>query len=247
MIHMESKIVLDDDGYLNKVVELYSFIHYNEAILLIDINGIILFAGNKIQEIVNVDTKLLIGKNHLDILPLPQENINNINVSIEKVLSTKSTQEFLSINLNHNLEYLILDCVLKPIINPNTNHIVAISVESKKLNTSLYLYKLLLFFEKNQFNLVQNIEHVDNLLTLREHEIAFLLFYYKSSKKIAIIISNLYGKTVTAKTISNIISSGLYAKLQVYGIDALLNKLQELGYHNKIPVSFLMNIHLDLG
>lgn len=239
--------MLNDIDLLNKTTELYNLIYPNEPVLLIGMNDCILFAGKKIQAITNINTELLIGKNYLKVLPLPEENINNIKFSIEKVLLTKAPQEFLSINRNHNPDYLILDCILKPIINPSTDNIVAISVESQKLNTPLYLYKLLLFLEKNQFRLTQNVEHTDTLLTLREHEIAFLLFYCKSTKKIAMFLSNLYDKSVSAKTISNIISSGLYLKLNVYGIDALIDKLQTLGYHNKIPVSFLMNMHLDLG
>ncbi|MBP9743413.1 MAG: hypothetical protein KBD37_08645 [Burkholderiales bacterium] len=238
--------MLDDINFLNKVVELYKLIYFNESTLLIGINDYILFAGKKIQAITNINTELLSGKNYLDILPLPEGNIDNIKASIKKVLLTKIPQEFLSINLNHNPDYLILDCILKPIINCSTDNIVAISVESRKLNAQLYLYKLLLFLEKTQFKLNQNVKHTDALLTLREHEIAFLLFYCKSAKKIALFLSNLYDKSVTAKTISNIISGSLYLKLKVYGIDALMDKLQSLGYHNKIPVSFLMNMHLDL-
>ena len=239
-------MILEDITFLNKVVELYNLIYVNELVFLIDVNNTILFAGEKIQEVINCHPKTLIGKNHLDILPLPQENISSVNASIDKVIKTKSPQEFLSINLNHNHEYLILDCVLKPIINPVTDNIVAIGVESRKLDAKLYLYKLLLLLENNQINLNQHTPHIDPLLTLREHEIAFLLFYCKSTKKIATILGDLYGKSVTSKTLSNIISSGLYPKLQVYGIDALINKLHSLGYHTKIPVSFLINMHLDL-
>lgn len=139
-----------------------------------------------------------------------------------------------------------MDCTLKPIINPSNNCIVAISVESRQLDTSTYLYKLLMFFEKNKVNSSLNIPHYDDKLTLREHEIAFLLLYYKSPKKIAAILNNLSDKPVSAKTVSNIISGGLYPKLNVYGIDALIDKLHALQYHNKIPVSFLVNLHLEL-
>jgi hypothetical protein len=239
--------MLDDVNFLNKVTELHNLVCINEPILLIDIEGAILFAGNKIEDLTHIKVQELIGKNHLSALPLPNENISSINASIKKVVTAKTTQEFLSINLNHRSEYLILDCVIKPIINPHSGNVIAISVESRKLNAPLYLYKLLLFIESNQFILQQTIEHKDDLLTLREHEIAFLLFYCKSTKKIATILSNLYGKTITSKTISNIISEKLYPKLGVYGIDALVDKLQTFGYHNKIPVSFLTNLHLDLS
>ncbi|MDQ5920313.1 MAG: hypothetical protein QG673_369, partial [Pseudomonadota bacterium] len=136
---------------------------------------------------------------------------------------------------------------LKPIINPHDNCVTAISVESRQLDATTYLYKLLMFFEKNKINSSLKIPHCDDKLTLREHEIAFLLLYYKSPKKIATILNNLSDKPVSAKTISNIISGGLYHKLNVYGIDALIEKLYLLQYQNKIPVSFLINLHLELA
>lgn len=238
--------IQSDQKFLAKVVELYNLVHIDDAVLLINMENIILYAGNKVEEIVATSVDKLIGKNHFDVLPLPQENLIPIKASLQKVIQSKQYGEFLSINLNHHSDYLILHCIEKPIINPSTQNIVAISIESKKLDFQVYLYKLLMFLQKHTL-IPGKLKHQDKLLTLREHEIAFLLFYCKTAKKIAMILSQIYDRSISAKTIANIISTQLYTKLNVYGIEALIDKLHALGYHTKLPVSFITNMHLDLN
>ena len=47
--------------------------------------------------------------------------------------------------------------------------------------------------------------------------------------------------------INNIIRQQLYPKFEVHNLDALLEKIYALGYHKKIPASFLVNLHFDLS
>ncbi|MDD3266206.1 MAG: hypothetical protein PHC75_03380 [Burkholderiales bacterium] len=238
---------LSDDSFLQKVVELFNLVYMNDAVLLIDAKGIILHAGDKIKEIVNLDAKTLISKNHLEVLPIPVENIPNIMKSIDYVFESKKSYEFLSINLNHNIDHIVLHCVQKPIINPFTHNVVAFSVESKKLPFHIYLNNFSLYLNEQLLN-KHSIDktHKDSLFTLREHEISFLSFYFKTAKKIALVLSRIYDKQISDKTISNIISSQIYAKLGVYGQEAMLEKLHSLGYQQKIPSSFLSNMYIEL-
>ena len=242
---------MEDKIFLNKVVEFYQLIYLNDMILLIDIDNIILFVGQKIQKLVDTPIGNLIGKNHLTALPLPQDNISNIVISIDKVIKTRARAEFLSINLNHDKEYMILHCIQKPIINLHTNNIVAISVESSPLDFAIDFYKLFMLANINHgiFEQINDnkIQHVDDFLTLREHEIAFSLVYCKTAEKIASLLSLLHNKTVSPKTIHNIIRQQLYPKFVVHNIEALLEKIYTLGYHKKIPASFLVNLHFDLS
>lgn len=241
------KNALSDDGFLQKVTELFNLVYLNDAILLIDANGIILHAGSKIKEIVNLEASALINKNHLEVLPIPEDSIPNTLKSIDYIFQSKKPYEFLSINLNHNIDHVVLHCIQKPIINPSTNNVVAFSVESKKLPFHIYLNNFSLYLNKQLLNHNSKKRvHQDSLFTLREHEIAFLSFYFKTSKKIALILSRIYDKQVSDKTVSNIISSQIYAKLGIYGQEAMLEKLHALGYQQKIPVSFLSNMYIEL-
>lgn len=238
---------LSDNAFLQQVIELFNLVYVNDAILLIDAEGIILHAGNKIKDIVDLDAKILINKNHLKVLPIPEESIPNILKSIDYVFKSKLSYEFLSINLNHNIDHIVLHCIQKPIINPFTNNVVAFSLESKKLPFHVYLNNFSSYLNTQLVNKSgKNKPHQDTLFTLREHEIAFLSFYFKTAKKIALVLSSIYDKQISDKTISNIISSQIYAKLGVYGQEAMLDKLHSLGYQQKIPVSFLSNMYIEL-
>ena len=236
---------LSDKAFTDKVLELYQLIYSKDAILLIDINNIILHAGKEIYQITRIQASELIGKNHFEVIPFPKENIDKVKGSIDKIINSQKPCEFLSINTNHSDDYIILHCIQKPIINPSTGNVIAFSVESKPLPPHIYLHKILYLLDENK-RCIAIKQHNDELLSLREHEIAFLLFYCKSAKKIATTLSDFYSSEVSAKTVSNIISSQLYNKLNVYGIEALLNKLYELGYSRKIPASFILNTYLEL-
>lgn len=239
---------LTDHQFLNKVVELFKLVYTRDIVLLIDVDETILFAGAQAEDMLDFPIEDLIGKNFMNALPIPEENIHDVQLSIKKVLKLKETQEFLSINFNHSNKYVMLHCTERPFINPATGNVVAISVESKHLGVQHYLYNLLEFISAGKMkpNTLMNM-YKDELLTIREHEIAFLLFYSKTAKKISFILSELYSKNITAKTISNIISGTLYPKFNVYGLEALIDKLYSLGYHHKIPPTFMVNMHLDLS
>ncbi len=236
-----------DSSFLSKIIELFNLIYSDDPVILIGIDGIILFVGEKIQDITGISADDLLGKNHLEVLPLPKDNIDSILTAIDDVLKYKEQSEFLSVNLNHEIGYAILHCVLKPIINPSTHNVVALHVESKKLPLHIYLNSILSQISAKSYSDKCNQMNKDDLLTLREHEIAFLLFYFKSAKKVSVILSEIYGKSVSAKTIANIISFQLYSKFDVYGQEALLDKIYELGYHQKIPQSFLSNLFIKLS
>ena len=236
---------LNNEQFLAKVIELYKIIHANDVILLLNLNGIVLYTSNKVEELTGMTPSQVIGKNYLDSLPLPEENIPKIINSIDNTIKTRNTHEFLSVNLNRLApNAFIFQCILKPIINPNNNEVVAISSESRQFNSPIYFYKMLIFTQTKQ---VSKVKHTDKLLTLREHEIGFLLFYCKSANRIAQILSTLYDKPISTKTINNIIRQQLYTKFEVYNLEALQDKLYNHGYHKNIPVSFLCNLYLDLN
>ncbi len=231
---------------VSHIINYYHLIYAKEMVALLDISHTILYVSPKNCELVNTSPAQMTGKNIFEILPLSEESRAEIASSIRKVVHSKVTQEYISINLAHADEYRVLHCIQKPVIHPVTQDVIAISIESKKLNTEVYLYKLLQAIEEKNVH-HNEIRHKDILLTLREHEISFLLIYYKTAKKIAMILSKIHNHVITPKTVSNIISGNLYRKLSVYGIDQLIEKIIFLGYHKKIPVSLLVNMHVCLS
>lgn len=235
---------LANDKFLIKTTEFYSYTYITDAVFMLDLNYQILFAGNGVAKLMARPAKDLLFKNCLEILPISKQSIKPLLATLDKMLYLRQPHEFLSVNPNYQEDLLILHCTEKPIVNPGTNDTVAISMELRKLDIPLYFAKIL---ELNSFpisNLTQDYQ--DHLLTKREHEIAFLLFHYPTSEKIAEIISSFSPKPVSAKTIRNILSQQLYPKFKVYNIQALIDKLYVLDYHKKIPPSLLVDQYFDL-
>lgn len=236
---------MDNDEFLKKVIEYSNLIDKDSIKFILDLADNIVWAGNGMVLVIDIDIKDIIGKNYLLAAPVPPENHIPIINCINKVKTELQRQDFLSVNLNHERDYLLLHCRLNPLINLSNNQLVAISVESTPVEFTLYFANLLNHLHPQP--ILCSKKYTDELLTKREHEIAFLLFHTVNSEQIASILSLFAAKAVTAKTIRNIISQQLLPKLKVYNKPALLIKLRELGYHKKIPPTLLTNLHIDLA
>ena len=242
------QLKLDDKQFLDKVLDLFQLIHKNELVLLIDLNDIILFSGNTITDLIHVTLNDIVNKDYKKVTWLPAENIKFITKSINNVIKTKQSSLFLNINLFHTYEYIVLQGTIKPLINHDTNNIVAIAVESRKLDFDLNFYKILNIIAKHKALKANTTNtHTETLLSLREHEIVFLLNHCKTVENATELLNKFYTKPISSKTVYNIIRQQIYPKFDVYNLDNLINISQKLGYHKKIPSSFLINLHIDLN
>lgn len=235
--------------FLNHIIALYQQIHRDDYVMIVDRDYRICFISQRFAQSMATTVEQLLGQNYLTSLAIPEEIKNSVKTSIEHNLSCSHTHEFLNINLNREHDEQILQMRYNPLLDPSSNDVIAVVIEGSKLSahTSLYNFVTYLLERKaSSANAAIDISHSDELLTKREHEIAFLLLFFRSPKKIAEVIKQISGDEISAKTINNIISSKLFVKLQVYNIDALITRLHELNYQTKIPASFMRNLHLGL-
>lgn len=235
--------------FLNHIITLYQQIHRDDYVMIVDRDYQICFISPRFAQSMVTTAEQLIGQNYLTSLAIPEEIKNNVKTSIEHNLNCSHTHEFLNINLNREYDEQILQMRYNPLLDPSSNDVVAVVIEGSKLSAHTSLYNFvthLLERNANHENTAVDTSHSDELFTKREHEIAFLLLFFRSPKKIAEVIKQISGDEVSAKTINNIISSKLFVKLEVYNIDALITRLYELNYQTKIPASFMLNLHLGL-
>lgn len=235
-----------DQVFLQHVVELYGIVHANKLSHIHNLSGDTLFISDKFRKLVRKSSDGKAPYHDFDIARTPPESIGSINASLSKAIQTREVQNCLSINLNReDPEYHVLHVVKSPIINPHTDNVVGIIVEFCKIDFPLYFHKIFQIQPKQvcKTKIVCN----DELLTAREHEIAFLLFYCRNSDEITNTINMFNDKFITSKTVRNIIRQQLYPKLEVNNVDTALIKLRELGYHKKVPKSLLTNLYIDFA
>jgi hypothetical protein len=235
--------------FLNHIIALYQQIHRDDYVMIVDRDYQICFISPRFAQSMATTAEQLLGQNYLNSLAIPEEIKNSVKTSIKHNLSCSHTHEFLNINLNREHDEQILQMRYNPLLDPSSNAVVAVVIEGSKLSAHTSLYNFVThLLERNasSANTAIDISHSDDRLTKREHEIAFLLLFFRSPKKIAEVIKQISGDEVSAKTINNIISSKLFVKLEVYNIDALITRLHELNYQTKIPASFMRNLHLGL-
>ena len=164
-------------------------------------------------------------------------------------MTTKETQRMISANVNRpEPEFRILLVTHAPLINPDTNNAIAVKIQFDKINFPCYFHHLLLKSPKQfaQLTAVVSLNY-DELLSRREHEIAFLLFYCKSVEQITKIINLFAERPIATKTVQNIIRQQLYPKFQVKNQETLIEQLHQHEYHKKIPSSLMFNFQINLN
>lgn len=77
----------------------------------------------------------------------------------------------------------------------------------------------------------------DSLFSSREHEIVFLSLYFNTVSEIAQILSLIHNKELSHHGITKIIHRNIYPKLGVFNAKGMKEKILELGYHKKTPLS----------
>lgn len=238
-----------DQEFLFKVIDSYKLLHQNSLIILIDTSKNIVFASDRMIEVFNLDKDNILNKNYLTSGIVPEEIIELMGNSVGKVILDKKEQKslFINVELRNNISQILI-CMKLPIIHPENGGVAGVCIEFREIETSLYFQN----FQKI-LSIITPSAHIgdfrgnDKLLSHREHEIAFLLFHCKTSNEIAEIISKFNKKSVTPKTIRNIIRQQLYLKLGVWQHDQLMEKLHGLGYHRRIPRSLLSNQFINLS
>ena len=232
---------------LTRVIQLFNLLYRKSFIHIIDLENRFIFVGDEMLDVANETRENVIGRTWYDVMSPHPDNIVSTELGIRAAISTRLAQHAITINVKrHETTQRILHVIQKPIINPATDQVVAVHIEFFKVNFPLYFHHLLLKNPERITTRCLTYEQ-EGILTRREHEIAFLLFYCKSLDDIVEVINAHSDRKITAKTIRNIISQQLFKKLHVFNRDSLLEELHKLEYHRKIPSSLLSNPHIDIS
>lgn len=241
--------MLSDSKYLTRVVELFNLLYHKELVHVVDTEDRFIFVSDTTLSLAHETRENVIGKTFYEVFSPPPDNIKSVAQSIKTALTTKEVQRMISVNIERtNSTQRILLVTHAPLVNPDTNNAVAVKIRFDRMNFPSYFHHLLLKSPKQFANLTVLREfESDKLLSRREHEIAFLLFYCKSVEQITQIINLFTERQIVTKTVQNIIRQQLYPKFQAKNQEVLLEQLHQLDYHKNIPPSLLFNFQINLN
>lgn len=136
---------------------------------------------------------------------------------------------------NGKSSFLILSYA--PIINPNTNNIVALYCGNKVVETLNIWFILSKCYTKGIATMDEFEYQIK--LTAREKQVVFLFLLNLDSNTIAEIISKIENKKISKNAIDQVFTAQLIPKFSVFGRKALYEKLTELGYYRFVPNNVL--------
>lgn len=173
---------------------------------------------------------------------------DHIKEFFNRAISTRKQQKAIGINFDRIIEFAILEFTVEPIINPETNDVIALQ------NTAVVPDQPFSFFRIN--SLIKKLQSenkalppidkisensTDSLFSSREHEIVFLSLYFNTVSEIAQILSLIHNKEISHHGITKIIHRNIYPKLGVFNAKGMKEKILDLGYCQAPIVSTNLN------
>jgi hypothetical protein len=155
------------------------------------------------------------------------------------VLNSKKRLSLLGINFTRKSEHTILIFEYTPIINRDTDDVIAIQIYAHKPRFPINWFKIPLLSNTptdQNANLKERPLMYDTLLSTREHEILFLLFHLDTYEGVAAFLNVNCGSNITPSAVGKIIRRSLYQKFNVNDINSLKAKAALLDYHKHIPI-----------
>jgi hypothetical protein len=127
-----------------------------------------------------------------------------------------------------------------PIVNPETNNVVAIWVKGDEVQANTARIITNSYVSKNNSNM-------EACLTEREKQVVFFLMINFNSEMIAEFISKIENKQISKNAIDQLFKNQLFPKFGVYNRKALSEKLLSIGFDRLIPYNILKeNVSIDI-
>lgn len=215
------------------VVSYFQTIESKRIFCILDLEYNILAINDLTMSIFQLYGDNFLGKNFLHDFNRSPYRFTFAKANLLNCSLNKRKIQFLSVNKIRKIDYELLLFEYIPLVNKETDHVIAIliSAEVPKIPINFYNLKERLKQGTTEYN-----EPDDKLqLTEREREVLFLLFHCRSRGEIAEILSNIYNKNISEAAIRKLIQRNLYSKFNVLNDQELRYTIRSMGFHLKIP------------
>ncbi len=213
---------MNNTEFLNMYIENFNQMKAKTSYAaMLDINYNYIAIGDKVPLLYKKGIKKYIGLNFINDIPRPDWIKIKKEEIFQKVKNLLSPHIYISITQSD--DYLLksmLICV-SPIINPNSNDVVGFDISGSAVDSS----------NIRQYAINNKLEENNILYTLTQHELDILYFKCQMYSDIEVteILSKIYNKTISHKTVNNILRQQLYKKFGVYSLVALIEKARTYG------------------
>lgn len=225
---------LSNSEALNLCITYHNQFSQQKLNAIVDLELNVVASNNYSAKLGNAKDGTFIGKKLLEDVSTPERAPITAKNFTECIQQRKKIR-FFSFRLDRVEEYRFLVFCYEPIINLDTDEVIAVLVSAEPVDYPVYFYKIERIIKKTNKRLLGTLR--DKLLTPREHEVIFLLFQYNNYAEIAHVLTIAHNKILSGNAIAKIISRNLYNKLNVINLEALKKCAHLLGYHKKIPPS----------
>ena len=186
------------------------------------------------KRITSSDLILGAGLTEEDIAKLQTDL--KINTYRQRAITEKKVIKFLSVRSFAKLGTIINIVTNSPIINPETQNVIALHVIVHDLDI-FNISSLLARYYKNGDLAVNQLK--GPVLTEREKQVVFFFLLNLESSTIAEVLSKVENKRITKNSIDQIFCKQLLPKFNVYSRKALYDKLYHKGYTRIVPQNIL--------
>lgn len=227
---------MNDTEALELAIKCNNSIYDNNHTVIANLDYQIVSEDKFSAGLANIPDGSYLGKN---LLRLNNESWRTDKFAkiLESCKNKKINSKWFSLKFSRDPKYWLIIINFQPLINYSTENIVGFKITGEIPNLPLQFYGIKeIINNSNEKRGAQKAKN-DKLLSNREHEVLFLLFYCGNYQQVADLLSLSHGKSVSSSMVAKIVSRNLYTKFDVVNLESLMAAGHKLGYHKNVPLS----------
>lgn len=199
------------------------------------------YAGDKVKNLLGQSPSKFMGRNLFEF-DSPVQHLSAEFLQLHSgLLESKNTKVEYLIYVRTQTGVQLMHNQVNPIIVENKVHGLYIKSQEANPFLNLALLKSGLKQEMNREIIKINHKLFQHELDIREEFILFMVMLGKLDKQIAGVLNNLYGTTLTAKAITQIVIRKLYPKFNVHSRSDLVTTAYLHGFMQTMPQLLIQN------
>lgn len=238
---------MTDQEALEKIIRYYQTAFEDHLGVIVNLDYTIVAEDKVSAKVTNTRGGSYLGRKIYPDVSQAQWRSDIVAKCLSDCYNLRKTSKWLSLRFSRTPEYWLIILTYAPLINPDTDNVIGYKISGERPNLPLVFYNLekIIQVSHRDFNLPD--PETDDLFTLQEQAILFLLFHCENYQEISNLLTLIYQKKISKSMVAKIIIRKIYPKASVMNLPTLKKFAHDNNYHKKIPLLLLGEFMFELS
>lgn len=238
---------MTDQEALEKIIRYYQTAFEEHLGVIVDLDYTIVAEDKVSAKVTNTRGGSYLGRKIFPDVSQAQWRSDIVEKCLSDCYNFRKTSKWLSLRFSRTPDYWLIILTYAPLINPDTNNVIGYKISGERPNLPLIFYNLAKIIQVSHRDFNLPAPETEELFTLQEQAILFLLFHCETYQEIANLLTLIYQKEISKSMVAKTIIRRIYPKAKVGNLPALKKFAHDGDYHKKIPLLLLGEFMFELG